>query len=349
MTPTFIRPPALQPGDTVAALSLSSGFVTEVMHRYEAGIRQIGAAFGWQIVPAPNALRGEEYLSQNPQARADDLHWALENPDIAGILSIIGGDDSVRLLPYLNLELIRRHPKVFLGFSDATVTLMQFLRAGVCSFHGPALLTDLAEHGGIRPEVARGVRQAVMSAQPFTFQAAPAWTEQRLEWLPELQETPRDFAPSEGWTWLQGQQPTEGHLIGGCLEVLDMLNGSPGWPEPDLWRGAVLVLETSEDVPPPHQVGYWLRNFAAQGILQTAAGLVLARPRSYPPEMVQGLYGWVRKVLREAGREDLPVLANVDFGHTSPQLTLPLGARARLDPLAGTFAVLEGGVKQPLD
>ena len=102
-------------------------------------------------------------------------------------------------------------------------------------------------------------------------------------------------------------------------------------------------------VPPPAQVGYWLRNFAAQGILQGAAGLVLARPRGYTPEMVGQLYDWVKRVLWEAGREDLPVLANVDFGHTSPQLTLPFGAQARLDPStevigAGVFEVLAGGV-----
>ena len=87
-------------------------------------------------------------------------------------------------------------------------------------------------------------------------------------------------------------------------------------------------------------MGYWLRNFAAQGILTGAAGLVLARPRGYTPEMGQELYGWVKKVLWEAGREDLPVLANVDFGHTSPQLTLPLGALARLDPIEGVFEML---------
>lgn len=105
-----------------------------------------------------------------------------------------------------------------------------------------------------------------------------------------------------------------------------------------------MAFETSEDVPPPAQVGYWLRNFAAQGILQNAAGLLWARPKGYTPQMVQDLYGWIKKVLWEAGREDLPVLANVDFGHTSPQLTLPLGARAKLDPVAGTFSILESGV-----
>ena len=122
-------------------------------------------------------------------------------------------------------------------------------------------------------------------------------------------------------------------------------NGTPGWPAPELWAGAVLCFETSEDVPPPAQVGYWLRNFAAQGLLQSAAGLALARPRGYTPEMVQDLYGWVKKVLWEAGREDLPVLANVDFGHTSRQLTLPFGAQARLDPQGGVFEVLVGGVQ----
>ncbi len=332
----------------MAALSLSSGFVTSTMHRYEAGRRQAQAALGWNIIPAPNALRGEEYLYRNPQARADDLHWALESSEVAGILSIIGGDDSVRLLPLIHRSVIQAHPKVFLGFSDSTVTLMQFLRAGVMAFHGPALLTDLAEHGGMHSYAAQGLRQATMSATGFRFQPAPEWTEGGPDWLlPELQELPRTFAPSQGWTWLQGGSPAEGHLMGGCLEVLDMLNGTPGWPEPALWQGAILCFETSEDVPPPAQVGYWLRNFAAQGILQGAAGLVLARPRSYTPDMVQELYGWVKKVLWEAGQGDLPVLANVDFGHTSPQLTLPFGARARLDPAtglagAGVFEVLEG-------
>ena len=345
MTPTFIQPPLLKEGDTVAVLSLSSGFASEVPHRYEAGRRQARAALGWNIIPAPNALRGEDYLYRNPQARADALHWALEHTEVAGILSMIGGDDSVRLLPLVDLEMIRANPKVFLGFSDSTVALMQFLRAGVMAFHGPALLTDLSGHGGMHPYAVRGIRQATMSVSPFRFSPAPEWTEGGPDWMvPELQDVPRPFVPSEGWTWLQGERPAEGHLMGGCLEVLDMLNGTPGWPEPALWQGAILCLETSEDVPPPSQVGYWLRNFAAQGILQHAAGLVLARPRSYTPQMVEELYGWVTKVLWEAGRENLTVLANVDFGHTSPQLTLPLGALARLDPAEKVFEVLEGGV-----
>ncbi|MPY67017.1 LD-carboxypeptidase [Deinococcus sp. SDU3-2] len=341
MAPHFIRPPRLLSGSRVAALSLSSGFVTEVMGRYHAGVRQVAAEFGWEVVPAPNALRGPDYLDANPQARADDLQWALQNPDIHGMVSIIGGDDSVRLLPFLDLELIRAHPKAFLGYSDATVTLTQFLRAGVMAYHGPALLTDLAENGGMHPFVVEGVRRALVDEpQPFDLAPAPEWTQARMDWADEgAQAVRRPFHPGDGWVWLQGERAAEGHLMGGCLEVLDMLNGTPGWPGPELWHGAVLALETSNDVPPPHQVGYWLRNYAGQGILAGAAGLLLARARDYTGEMVGELYGWVRRVLREAGREDLPVVANVDFGHTSPQLTLPLGGRVRLDPAAGRVTV----------
>lgn len=341
MAPDFIRPPRLAPGSRVAALSLSSGFVTEVMGRYHAGVRQVAAEFGWEIVPAPNALRGPEYLDRHPQARADDLHWALHNPEIQGMVSVIGGDDSVRLLPFLDLELIRQHPKAFLGYSDSTVTLMQFLRAGVMAYYGPSLLTDLAENGGMHPFAVEGLHRALVEEpRSFALSPAPEWTEGGPDWADEgLQEVRRVFQPGDGWVWLQGGEVAEGHLIGGCLEVLDMLNGTPGWPAPELWRGAVLALETSENVPPPAQVGYWLRNYAAQGILGGAAGLMLARPRGYTPEMVADLYRWVPRVLAEAGREDLPVVANLDFGHTSPQLTLPLGGWARLDPVAGRVTV----------
>ena len=336
--PTFVRPPPLRPGSRVAALSLSAGFVTEVPHRYAAGVQQAAESLGWDIVPAPNAFCGPEFLYENPQARADDLHWALQNPEIDGMVSIIGGDDSIRLLPYLDPELIRAHPKAFLGYSDSTVTLTQFLKAGVMAYHGPAVLTDLAENGGIHPLTRQGLEQA-FGTEPYDLSPVPEWTEAKQVWDEASQPHRREFQPGDGWTWLQGDAPAEGHLLGGCVEILDMLSGTPGELPPALWQGAVMALETSNDLPPPYQVGYWLRNWAAKGVLQGLSGLLLARPRDYSPQMVEQLYVWVRRVLKEAGRADLPVVANVDFGHTSPQLTLPLGARVRLDPAAGRVTV----------
>lgn len=154
----LIKPPRLRPGDTIAAISLSSGLAAAMPHRYAAGKRQLEATFGVRVVEAPHALHDDDFLYHHPQARAADLHWALTDPEVRGIVSIVGGDESVRVLPHLDLGLISEHPKVFMGFSDATVALTAFLGAGVVAFHGPAVMTDLAENGGIHPFVERRVR-----------------------------------------------------------------------------------------------------------------------------------------------------------------------------------------------
>ncbi len=102
--------------------------------------------------------------------------------------------------------------------------------------------------------------------------------------------------------------------------------------------------ETSEEAPPPHLVGYWLRNYGSQGILRHLSAILLSRPMSYSREMTQRLYMEVRRILAEFGREDMPAVANMDFGHTSPQMVIPIGCRARIDPQAKRVAISESGV-----
>ena len=144
--------------------------------------------------------------------------------------------------------------------------------------------------------------------------------------------------------WLQGEARGEGHLLGGCADVLEMLKGTRWWPPLEDWRGAVLYLETSEEAPPPNLVEYWLRNYASQGILPVLSALLLARPYGYTDEMKEELYRVVKKVLAEGGLEGLPVVANMDFGHTSPMMVLPNGCRVSVDPVARRVEVLEAGV-----
>ena len=343
------KPPRLQQGDTVAAISLSSGAAHRFPHRYEAGKRQLAETFDLNVVETPHALRSDDWLYQHPQARADDLHWALTNPNIKAIISIIGGYESVRILPFLKLDLILRHPKIFMGLSDTTITLSAFLNAGVTAFHGPAIMSDLAENAGIHPFVEASLRQTLFEGDATTLNAAPVWTEEFLDWgEPELQNQQRTFLPNEGWRWLQGEpkgeSKVEGHLIGGNIEVLEMLKGTRWWPVRELWEGAVLMLETSEEVPRVGNVEYWLRNYASQGIMQNLSGLLLARPMGYSDEMKTQLYAAVQKVLAEVGREDMPVVANMDFGHTSPQRVLPLGGRVEIDAEKKRVRVLESPV-----
>jgi muramoyltetrapeptide carboxypeptidase LdcA involved in peptidoglycan recycling len=341
----MIRPPALKPGDTVAAISLSSGLAAAFPHRYAAGKRQVAEKFGVTVIETPNALRDNAWLHDNPQARADDLHWALENDEVAGVISTIGGDESIRTVPYIDVDLIRRHPKVFLGFSDSTIQHLVNRRAGVVSFHGPGLLTDLAENGGIHPYVEAGVRAALFSAEPFELEAAPEWTEEFLDWAnPSLQSRRRRWWPNPGWQWLSGSEPVTGELIGGCGDVLEIAKGSAIWPPATEWDGAVFLFETSEEAPTPDIILHWLRGYLGLGVLERLGALLLGRPMGYPQQQTFRLWQTVLAVLAEAGRPDLPVVANVDYGHTSPAGVLPLGCRVQVDPLHKTIAVVEPGV-----
>ena len=206
-------------------------------------------------------------------------------------------------------------------------------------------MTDLAENGGIHPFVERSIRETLFEGTAPTLRAASEWTEEFLDWsAPALQDQKRTFTPSEGWRWLQGKSRIEGRLIGGNIEILEMLKGTKWWIESELWEGAVFYFETSEEAPPVSNVEYWLRNYASQGILQRLSGLLIARPMGYSDEMRVQLYAAVQKVLAEVGCGDMPVVANIDFGHTSPQMVLPNGGKIEIDVENKRVRVLEASV-----
>lgn len=341
----LVKPPRLREGDTVCVVSLSSGAAGALPQRFEQGMRQLAEAFELRVVEAPHARADDAWLYRNPEARADDLDWALREPEIKGIVSAIGGEDSVRILPYVDHELIRANPKVFMGFSDATVTLNAFRRAGVVAFHGPAVMTDLAENGGIRPCVLRSVRRTLFEGWTGPLEHATEWTEEFIDWAnPALLERPRHFVPSEGPAWLQGEGAVEGRLTGGNIEVMEFLKGTTWWLEAEHWDGAVLCFETSEEAPSVDAVKRFLRNYGSQGVLDRAVALLLARPQHYTQRDGWRLHEGVIAVLAEFGRSDMPVVANLDFGHTSPQMVLPLGCRVRVDCSAKEIVLLEPGV-----
>ena len=156
----------LSPGDRVAAVSLSWGGPGEFPHRYEAGKRQLQEEFGLEVVETRHALRDPEWLHENPLARAEDLMEAFENPGVSGVISTIGGDDSIRILPYLDPGTLRSHPKVFLGYSDTTVTHLALFKAGLVSFYGPSVMAGFAENAGMFAYMVSCVRKTLFSSEP---------------------------------------------------------------------------------------------------------------------------------------------------------------------------------------
>jgi muramoyltetrapeptide carboxypeptidase LdcA involved in peptidoglycan recycling len=329
----MIKPRALRPGDRVAAISLSRGWPSVYPGAYNDGKRQLEDAFGVQVVESRHALADIPWLAAHPEARAADLMEVLRDPSIQGIISTIGGDDSIRMLPFLDYSVIRDNPKIFLGYSDSTITHFAFLKAGVTSFYGPSIMGGFDENGGLPPYMADSVRQVLCGSAPSASISpnGDGWTIASWDWGDERRnEKRRLLQPCSGWRWLQGRGQHRGHLIGGCLEAVDWLRGTPVWPDLSVWRNSILFLETSEDQPSATAVTYMLRALAAMGVLSEARGILYGRP--YGDEATFEAYdGAILQVLAELGLSSLPLVTRMDFGHTDPKFIVPYGIEAEID------------------
>ena len=156
-------------GDTVATVSLSWGGAgdEDLLWRYRLGRKRLEEQFGLKVVEMENTLKGSKYLYQHPEARAKDLMDAFSDPAIKAVFSCIGGEESVRMLPYVDFDVVRQNPKIFVGYSDTTITHLICLKAGLSSFYGPSLLAELAENIQIYDYTAGLAAQGAVRARTF--------------------------------------------------------------------------------------------------------------------------------------------------------------------------------------
>ena len=209
----MLKPRKLNPGDKVATVSPSWGGPAVFPQRYQIGVQQLQKEFDLQVVEMPNTLKPADWLARNPKARADDLIQAFADPSIKGILATIGGSDSLRLLPHIDFDVIRNNPKIFMGYSDTTISHLMCYKAGLVSFFGPSIMAEFAENGGIFPYITQSFRQTIFSSNIIgEIKPSTDWTVEHLDWgNSENQNIKRKLTPSAGWKFLQGSGVHHGH------------------------------------------------------------------------------------------------------------------------------------------
>lgn len=342
----MIKPKKLTKGDKVATISLSWGGAGDIPHRYEAGKRQLQENFGIEVVETKNALKSAHWIYKNPKARAEDLMEALEDKSIKAIISNIGGEDSIRTLPFIDLETIKNSPTIFIGFSDSTITHFCFYKAGVTSFYGTSTLVGFAENNGMHQYQIDDIKRTLFSSQPVGIiePNKSGWTSERLEWTnPNNQKKPRKLEKNTDWCFLQGIGITKGQLLGGCLDVLEFLKDTDYWVKPNDWKETIMFLETSEAKMPPDNFRWILRNYAASGILRNISGLIVGR--SYDNLYWKEYEEILLKVIKEEqGLNELPIITRMDFGHTCPTFTIPYGILGQIDCDSRTFSIIENAL-----
>lgn len=342
----MIKPKHLERGDKVAIVSLSAGLLGEswAIHKLDIARERLERDFGLEVVVMPNALKGVKYLDEHPEARASDLMDAFRDPSIKAIFNAIGGEDTIRLLPYIDFDVIRNNPKIFTGYSDTTVNHMMMHKAGLISYYGASVMNNFSEYVCINEYTKRSIVDILFEPKPrlnILPSEYESYAQDIVRWGEANKDTMRKYyARHIGYEILNGTGKAQGVLLGGCIYTFIYLMGTPLWPSLDDWRDKILLIETSDDAVPLSIVEYILRNLEAQGIFKVIKGVIVGR---HPIEAEIDEYkACVKKVIVDEGKHyDLPIIYNVNVGHADPIGVFPLGESYEIDCDEKTLTLLE--------
>lgn len=287
-----IMPPLLSPGDSV-------GIVAPASHipRGDEGYLQRGAErlreMGFAVRYSPSLLeRKHLYLAGNDQERAQKLMEMFLDPEVKAILCTRGGYGAQRIIPYLDPDVVRSHPKPLVGCSDITVLLIYLLqRCLVIPFHGPNVATRQFVEGDA--EMVQSLRQALTDPAPI----------------------------AEITCIVLREGEDQGEIIGGCLSSLVTTLGTPY--EPDL-QGKVLFVEDVDE--PPYKLDRMLTHWKSAGKLRGVKGIIFGQMPGCDTD--KGLlHEMIVDVLKEV---EGPILFGFPSGHGPRNLTIPLGVLVRI-------------------
>lgn len=311
-----VLPPPVLPGDRVGVAALSGPVDPDRLERGLAALRGLG----FEPVPAANLGEREGLFAGDDRRRLAAFHDLAADPSLKAIFFARGGHGVLRVLPGIDWELLAAHPRAYVGYSDLTPLLLAVTaRLGLVAFHGPMVAADLAR--GISGEEAASLLAALAGDYPRAYPVEDVRTDDGG--APGAGE--RETSPGSG--------SVSGPLLGGCLSLITALLGTPYLPD---LGGAVLFWEDVDE--PRYRLDRMLTHLRLSGNLSALSAMVIghAEPtdaRGLPPAV------WLTDAL--AGFTP-PLAWGLAAGHRAPNLTLPLGLRARLEPATRRLVCGEG-------
>lgn len=322
MTDGNIKPQHLNVGDTVGIVSPSST-IKFFPRRLERGINSL-EKLSLKVVVAKNAKNSFGHNAGTPEERADDINSMFLDDSIKAIICSTGGLNANAVLPLLDYDLIEKNPKIFCGYSDLTVLNNAIMhKTGLVTFNGPTVLPTFGEFGGPPEFTIDYFKKALFSNKPIgKLESAKEFSDENLWWEKE-DNRPNKFVPAKPMHAVN-QGSGEGVTMGGNLNTLCVLGGTEYMPD---FSGAILFLEDEEE-----GTAYTERRLfylEQVGVLKNIRGVVFGRPYQFKVDSKERT---LDDILLYFGKKyGIPVIADVDFGHTTPMVTLPLGVRVEIN------------------
>lgn len=339
----YVKINKLSRGDKVAILSPSAGLPGLFPWVQDSGLDRLQDVFGLVPIEYPTTRKMNSSLTD----RARDIMDAFTDPEIKAIITSIGGSDQIKLLKLLDAEKIKGKPKPFFGFSDNTHLHIYLSSLGIPSYYGGAVMTQFAMQGEMMDVTVESLTRALFDGGALITSGADKYNDISLEWADKASlEKRRVMEVNDGLVW-DGNHDAEGLLWGGCIESM-IVQSTVGkyLPEAEDMAGRILFLESSENIPPHWVTRYLLVGLGERGWFDQLAGVMIGRPKAWNPERQNSAEkkAEYRQKQREAVvstiREynlQIPIVQNVDFGHTDPQIVLPVGRKAVLSPASGSI------------
>lgn len=328
----FIKPNHLTVGDKIGIVSPSST-IAEFPRRLERGVKTI-ESIGLKAVLGKNAKKAFGYNAGTAQERADDINNFFSNPNIKAIICSTGGLNANAVLPLLDYNLIKNNPKIFCGFSDITILNIAIIKkTGLVTFNGPTILPTFGDFEKPLEFTLNYFKKALFSPEPMGKLDYPKeFSDEDLWWETE-DNRPRKMVPASlPKTVCNGK--AKGFLLGGNLNTICIMGGTEYFPD---FTGSILFLE--DDGESTALTERRLIYLEQLGVFNKIKGIIYGRPCHLITESAnRSLYD----ILNDFGNKyNLPVLADIDIGHTNPMFTVPLGIVTELDATNKTIRILE--------
>lgn len=312
-----IKPKRLKPGDMVALISPSGATAT----RFEVTlVKESMEALGFKVKFADHLLDRYGYLGGKDEVRAADLMAQFTDPSVAGVVAIRGGWGCARILPLLDYEVIRKNPKVFIGYSDITALILAIhAKTGLVCFHGPI---------GLDPWNSFTVdyfRKILMEAEPVTMQNPS----EAGDHLTQVENRVQTIVAGS----------TTGILKGGCLSIVSTLLGTEYVPQ---WKDSILFVEdVDEEI---YRIDRMLTHLNLAGVLQQIKGFIFGKCTECNPDEGYGSLTLEQVLDDHIKPLGVPAWYGSMIGHIPMKFTVPVGVEAKIDAEKGLIQLLEPAV-----
>jgi len=311
-------PPKLKPGDGVRVItparSLAMPWMTDELKKLATKrLEELGlvVSFGKHV----NEI--DEFNSSSIESRIEDLHDAFRDPTIKLVITVIGGFNSNQLLQYLDYRLIKENPKILCGYSDiTTLSNSIYAKTGLVTYSGPHYFSFGDKQGF--DYTLEYFKKCLFSDLPFHVEPSERWSDDK--WANDQEN--RNFIRNDGY-WVINEGTARGKIVGGNLCTLNLLQGTEYMPS---LEDCILFLEDDYESL-PHTFDRDLQSLIHQPGFEKARGLVIGRFQ-IESKMTRELLMKIMRTKKEL--EGIPIIANADFGHTTPQITFPIGGTVRM-------------------